>query len=311
MKSYINRHQKYKAIGRVMNNHADAFTDKSKAQAMKEGYDQLNSELTELISSLLRPISTIHRPKQASQSKLEAALVEHIGMGTLLATDLDNAPLLDILKVYKLRINRVSAYKLYEMAVHVAEELENQGELGIEYGLTAEKLASFREMVTEFGQMLEATGDLLKNRKSGWDQLNRLLLSCSKMLKQQIDPFVIYNEKEFPDLYREYMLLRGSRKRRRKLASDPEPAEISGTVTDSVSGLPLAGAVINLLSPESIVTTDEDGYYLLEELAAGEYVVSCYLEGYDVPANVTVTAVAGDSLVVDFTLTPVQQQQAA
>jgi len=311
MKSYINKHQKFKAIGRIMNNHAAAFADKSKAQAMKDGYDQLNAELSELISSLLRPISTIHRPKQASQSKLEAALAEHIGMGMLLATELDNAPLLDILKVYKSRINRVSAYKLFEMAVHVAEELESQGQLGIEYGLTAEKLAIFRDMVTEFGQTLEATGDMLKSRKSGWDQLNRLLLYCSKMLKQQIDPFVIYNEKEFPDLYREYMLLRGSRKRRRKLASDPEPAEISGTVTDSVSGQPLAGAVINLASPESIVHTDDDGYYLLEELAAGEYTVSCHLEGYEVPAAITVTAVAGDSLVVDFALVPAQQQAAA
>ena len=75
--------------------------------------------------------------------------------------------------------------------------------------------------------------------------------------------------------------------------------------------MPLANAVINLLTPETIETTDEDGVYMIEELEAGDYTLSCHMEGYEVPAAITVTAAAGENPVVDFALVPAQQQAAA
>jgi len=142
-------------------------------------------------------------------------------------------------------------------------------------------------------------------RKSDWNDLRKKLNTCSKMIRLQIDPFIIFNEKEFPDLYKDYMLVRGSRKRRKRiLMHDPTTGEISGTITDSVSGLPLGNVTINLLEHESAFTTDADGYYLIDEIEAGNYTVTCHFNGYEVPPAITCAIVAGEALVIDFSLKP-------
>lgn len=306
MKTFISQHQKLKSIGRVMNKYPEAFANKVKAQAMIDSYSQQSDELSELIAQLLRPASTIHRPKQDSQQKLVTTLLEFVGMGIMLATHLNDMPLLDILKVYKAKINNVSAYKHYEMAVHVAEELEKRAELADEFGISAAKMLAFKELVADFGTTLDNTGWLLSSRKSGWSELKKKLSACSKMVRLQIDPYIIFNEKEFPELFREYMLVRGSRKRRKRPAADDlQSGDISGTITDSVSGLPLANVIINLVGYETAYTSDDDGYYLLEELVAGTYTLTCHLPGYEVPQLVSAALTPGESLLVDFALVPV------
>lgn len=306
MKNYINRHQKIKSICRVMNNYPQAFADKPKALALKDEFNQQSEEVSELISKLLRPASTIHRPKQDRQLKLTLALQEFIGMGILLASHLENMPLLDILKHYKKKLHHSAAYNLYEMASHVAEELGKQAQLGVEFGLTTEKLEAFNELVSSYGETLEQTGALLSDRKSGWNQLNNKILSCSKTIRLKIDPFILFNEKEFPEMYKEYVLVRGNRRKKKRVVNtDDTLGDISGVITDSVTGLPLANATINLVDQELAYTTDNDGYYLIDELEPQTYKVSCYAVGYDVPQAVTCELKEGESLLVDFSLVPV------
>jgi hypothetical protein len=125
-------------------------------------------------------------------------------------------------------------------------------------------------------------------------------------MRLQLDPFIEFNEKEFPDLFKDYMLVRGSRKRRKRIViNDPTTGEISGTVTDSVSGLPLANVTINLLEHEAAFSTDADGYYLIDEIEAGNYTVTCHTNGYEVPQAVSCEIIAGEALVIDFSLAPV------
>jgi hypothetical protein len=305
MKTSINKQQKNKAICRVFDNYPQAFENKVKAIAMKEEFNQECDDISELISKLLRPASTIHRPKQDSQQKLATSLNENIGMGILLATHLENMPLLDILKVYRSKVANVSAYKLYEMAVHVAEELQKNAELAVEFGLTEEKLTAFTSQIADFGETLDNTDARLTDRKAGWKDLNKKLLFCSKLIRQKLDPFVEFNEKDLPEMFKDYFLVRGSRKRRKRTTVDSTLCDISGIVTDSVTNLPVANATINIVEQESAYTTDEDGYYLVDEAPAGAYTITCYAIGYDVPQQVNCTLVAGESVVVDFSITPV------
>jgi len=308
MKTFIKKHQKIKAICRVIDATPQAFEDKPNALEIKAKLIQLCDELTELISKLLRPISTIHRPKQDSQLKVSIALQEYIGMGILIATHLENMPLLDILKVYKSKFQYVSAYKLYEIAIHVHEELQKNSEVGVEFGLTVEKLTAFEGQITDFGETLDGTAALLTNRKSGRNQLYKKLVECSKIVRMKLDPFIVFNEKEFPELYSEYMLVRGSRKRRKIVPKDESLTDISGIVTDSVTGLPIANATITVVEHDSTVLTDEDGYYLIDELEAGDCHVTCSAPNYEMPAEYPVTLVPGESVVLNFSLVPVVPQ---
>jgi len=92
------------------------------------------------------------------------------------------------------------------MALHVAEELQKYAIVAVEFGLTAERLAAFSTQITDFGETLNQTGVKLTDRKSDWNALNRQLLLCSKTIRLQLDPFIEFNEKEFPDLFKDYML---------------------------------------------------------------------------------------------------------
>jgi hypothetical protein len=99
------------------------------------------------------------------------------------------------------------------------------------------------------------------------------------------------------------MLVRGSRKRSKKaVATDTATAEISGIITDSVLGLPLVNVTINLVEHKAVCTTDADGYYLIDELEAGSYTLTCHTSGYDVPQAVTCEFAVDESLVIDFSL---------
>ncbi|MFA5971920.1 MAG: carboxypeptidase-like regulatory domain-containing protein [Lentimicrobiaceae bacterium] len=302
MKQIIFKHQKYKAIGRVLNNYPLAFAEKTKALAMLALFIQYCDDLSELISKLLRPLSTIHRPKQESQQKFTEALSEFIGMGILLATDLKLEALLDILKVYKGMLLKSSAYRRYEIAVHVVQEIEAHAETAAGYGITAEKLTAFSAMVESFGETLENTSGSLTVRRSGRKELERLMLACSKMIRMQIDPFIIFNEKEFPELYREYFLVRGQRKKYKRTVKEETLMELSGTVTDKALGTPIAGAVLTLAAQDLLMVTDADGYFVFEELPAGTYTLSCQAEGYKLPENATVTLAGAVDIVCDFEL---------
>jgi len=312
MKTEIKKHQSFKALSYVIDSHAEAFTENADILPARDSFIANTSQIGEILSQLMRPVSTVRTPKMDSQGRLRKELSKMLGIGISVATTQDNQPLIAILKNYDLQWKRCSAYQLYENALHVYNELSALKATGSVATLTDERLASFQSMVNSFGETLDMTDYRLTDRRKSRQDLRILIKANNKILRMQLDTFMRHLEDDFPEFYGQYMFLRKRRyKRSRNGNGATELCEISGTVTDSVSGQPLTGAVINLASPESIAHTDDDGYYLMDELAAGEYVVSCYLEGYDVPASITVTAAAGESLVVDFALVPAQQQAAA
>lgn len=312
MKTEIRKHQSFKAISYVVNEHAEAFTDNADILPARDSFIANTSQIGEILSQLMRPVSTVRTPKMDSQDRLRKELSKMLGIGISIATTQDNQPLITVLKNYDIQWKRCSAYQLYENALHVYNELSALKAAGSVTTLTDERLAAFQTMVNNFGETLDMTDYRLTDRRRSRQDIKLLIKANNKILRMQLDTFMRHLEDDFPEFYSQYMFLRKRRyKRSRNGNGATELCEISGTVTDSVSGQPLANAVVNLLSPETIETTDEDGVYVIEELAAGDYTVSCHLDGYEVPAAITVTAVAGDSLVVDFALVPAQQQAAA
>ena len=73
---------------------------------------------------------------------------------------------------------------------------------------------------------------------------------------------------------------------------------IAGTVTDT-NGIFLQNAEITAGTYSTL--TDINGEYEIE-VEAGDYIVSCYLEGYEIPADIQLTVLAGETAVADFVL---------
>lgn len=307
MKTEIEKHQEFKAIDYTIGNHAEAFAERPDVQSVLETFASNTAHIGNILSQLMRPVSTVRTPKIDSESRLRKELSKMIGIGLSLATTQDNQILVTTLKNYNMQWSRCSAYQLYENAQHVHVELVALEGLATDNGLTAERLTAFKSAVDSFGETLDITGFQLTDRRKSRQDLRILIKANNKLLRFQLDTFIRYLQDEYPTLYSEYMFLRKRKyKRSRNIKAGTELVDISGTVTDSVTGEIIANAVINLVTPETVVQTDEDGYYLIDELQAGEYTLTCHLTGYEVPAEMKVTAAAGESLVVNFILVPVK-----
>ncbi len=88
-------------------------------------------------------------------------------------------------------------------------------------------------------------------------------------------------------------------------ALTPANGTISGTVTDSSTGDPIAGATVTANGIS--VSTGTDGIYSIE-LPPGTYTVTASADGYDDSSKTDITVVAEETTPVDFELTPTQSQ---
>lgn len=305
MKIEINIHQRFKAISRVMNTHDEVFTEKTEVQAARTAFGGNNDKIGETLSQLLRPVSTVRSPKQDSEKRMRKTLSQMIGIGLTLATSQDNQPLLATLKNYDAQWRRCSAYQLYEISLHMFDELTKVKELAAGNGLTAEKLTAFQLKVQNYGETLDSNGFQLSDRRKSRQDLKTLIKTNNHLLRMQLDTFVRFTEEEHPDLYNNYMFLRKRKTAKTKTGTtETDPGEISGSVTDSVTGFPIANATINIVDYSLIDTTDADGYFTLEELEGGTYLVHCFAPNYQVPEAVPVTITSGESKVINFSLSP-------
>lgn len=82
------------------------------------------------------------------------------------------------------------------------------------------------------------------------------------------------------------------------------PGAISGNLSDAVSGLPLAGFVVNVFENGTLIATsatDASGYYLITGLAPRTYSISVDYPTYQT-STLSVTVLAGSTTVADFAL---------
>jgi len=83
------------------------------------------------------------------------------------------------------------------------------------------------------------------------------------------------------------------------------------SVPDNITGDPVANATVLISELNLVTTTDEDGYYLFDEVPVGSFTISCHATGYKLPANVTVTITDTQPQDVNFGLEPEAGTQAA
>lgn len=87
---------------------------------------------------------------------------------------------------------------------------------------------------------------------------------------------------------------------------EPSPEEFSmmGTITDSVTGLPVSNAAVVVQSPEIIVTTDALGKYFVPLRPAGTVTIFVHKDGYVDQTTGGITITEGAITVFDMQLSP-------
>ena len=301
----IRRHQTYKALHRILSGYPQAFGDKPLAQASLESLGNYNDQLSAMLTELLRPISAVYRPQRDLRDNMLVTLGDMTSLGILVASKAGDQPMKALMKDYKKVIRSVSNYRLHEIALHVVQELGRYPEHTAGLATGPDEMEAFNLQIAGFADMVLNTGLALNTRRTMRGQVRQLLKDCHSLLADELDKYVAVQRSAYPEMYASYRNMR-MRKRRYKgnVGEVPGQADISGMVTDSYTGLPVANASITLLQQESVTNTDTDGYYLIDELYEGTYSVGCYAPGYQVPAQVETNLGPNDSQVIDFSLTP-------
>jgi hypothetical protein len=123
------------------------------------------------------------------------------------------------------------------------------------------------------------------------------------ILKYQLDPFTNHVQDLYTDYFRDYKIARRS-PLPRKASGKPEEVltDLSGTATDTATGEPVKDATVLITELNLVTTTDEDGYYLFDEVPVGAFTISCHAAGYKLPADVMLTVTGTESLQLNFEL---------
>jgi len=309
MNYFIKTVNKFNTVAIVMNNNSDAFVGFPEIIDAKERFLIKKKRITELISNVSKPYTEFHGVKSDSKEKLYSALSLAIGTGITVAIHQNNSPLLQALKSYKSSLSRTTIHDLPEMANRVYLELKQNETLAIGAGLTAEKLTALKDLTTDFREIIESTDYELSTRKTDRKELQTLISECIHILRYELDPFVAHCKDTFPDFYKAFITLRARKRRgKKKSAETLALCDISGTVTDSVTNLPVANATVLLTGDETVYTTDEDGYYLIEDVTDGARIINCFAPGYDKTQPVQDTIGVGESVIIDFNLVPTVQK---
>jgi len=313
MNAQILSHQRNKSIIRVMDNHAATLEGKTEILNAKLLFVSKNNRIEELIAQLVPPVSIIYAPKKETKAILRQKVKRMTGLGILIAQKHNDLKMLETMKAYKSLAYKTTAYKLYENASKVADAIELFAEDAAGFGFTEEEIVLFRTVVTTYGETLTDTGNQLNDRKVSRSEIATLFKDCNKLLKEHFDPFALFVSETHPEFFREYSLLRmtSGRKKTVKDAVE-EQGEISGTIYDSVSGLPIAGVSVSIPGFNLVTVTDEDGYYLFDELFIGKYRLTCSKQGYQVPPEQTAEITADNtSIDIDFSLVVAEAANAA
>ena len=303
MRYKTDRIKKYKALYQILNQYSEAF--EGEALASVESLGTLNDRFSALVSNLTRPVSLVYQNRTSRRDSFIESLQRSVRLGMAVARKTGNTALMDAATNYHKEIGRTSDHKLYEMALHMVELLTPHSVLIGSLGNQPAFLEQFGIQIQEFSQTLSGTGLTLNERKSGRRELNALLTECNKLLAQELDGLVEMRKNTHGELYNLYTTMRMKRRPRSKVGEKPGLSDISGIVTDAVTGQPITDAQVTLTQHAAVTETDEDGFFAHEELHEGSYTVGCYATGYNVPPSATVKLGSDDSVEINFTLQPV------
>jgi hypothetical protein len=305
MKYSIHQLDKFNTLGIIITGYPDAFEGFAEIIIARDKFLSNKTRISELVSDLNKPMTEVYMVKSDGRKKLYTALKLAIGTGITVAKRQGNNPMLLTMKEYKRSLAHTTIHDLPEMANRVYEDLQQYQETATGAGLTPEKLAALLDLSNSFREIIESTDYIISSRKAARKELKALISECILILKDELDPFVEHCIDTFPAFYNAYNTARApKRSYKKKITTISEVADITGTVTDSVTGKPIYEAVINIVDSETVETTDEDGCYEIDDVVPGKFNVSCHAPGYLVPDTVLADPVAGETLVIDFVLVP-------
>lgn len=304
MKREITYIQKIMAIKRVLENHSSVFDGKPNAIAFKDRFFSKSLELSNRINSLVRPVHSFYADRKRHRENLSNQLLLMTDFGIMLAKGTNNTAMLATFTNYKKRLKSLSASMMLQMALDELNLLNAHISESEALGLESNYKDSFQELLDGYKLAYDTAQNLLDDRRSEREAVNSLIKECNSILRYELDHFVRFNAATHQTLAQNYQRLRRAKRSRSKTAKSlDEASDIVGTVSDTSTGLPVAGATIRLIEQGWSITTGVDGDFLYDDLPEGQFTLSCHASGYEVPETASIEIGLNDHVVWNFQLT--------
>lgn len=305
MNNFILILQRNKSVQWVFEKYPEVYEGKTEIEAALETFSANNTRITVITALLARPISVVFGSKKDQAKKLRVSLSRVSGVGMLLATRQNDEPKLNMYKSYKKQASGSSAWDLYHASLQVAAEMAKEGAQAADAGLAVIELTAFKKQADDFGLLIESTAKEMKDRKSARQERATLTKENIAILRYQLDPYANLVQELYVAFYRDFKIARRSPLPHKAADKTAETlTEISGTATNSATNEPVAGATVMITELEMVTTTDDDGYYLLDEVPVGAFILTCHALNFKLPAPEPVTFTGTDDLQLNFSLEP-------
>ncbi|HMM12957.1 MAG TPA: carboxypeptidase-like regulatory domain-containing protein [Bacteroidales bacterium] len=298
---YTNRLQ---AIKGLFEANPAVFEDVPHIAEEKAAFDGLVDELNSRLGDIVVPRTALMVELKQMRRALIDGFKPIIKMAGVVATKLSDEPMKETLKVFRKKYHRVATHELLLYLEHLLTMLEERSETAYSVGITADQISALRQQIANFVALEEATLKQLSERQGNRQEVTRLISSAGHILRTVFDPFKDYRKNTHPEFALAYARIRSSKPRKRPTVRLPEQSDISGMVSDALTGEAVAGATLMLLQYNEVMTTGNDGYYLFDELEPGTYTLSCHAKGYLVPEPISIELGTRDSQIHNFALQP-------
>ncbi len=310
MKKEVLKYQRNTAIQRVMEKYSSILASASAHQQSFEEFKANNKRTGELLALLAKPLKEIYAKRKEKEKKLREAMALICGMGLGVANSMKDDAGETMFNLYKREASQANQWDLYQTGLLVAQELYKRSKALNGSGLTLKDVDDFNELASDFGKQLELTNAELQKRKSVRKELKSVFAANLKIMKVSFDGFVnLFTEKQ-PSFYREYRIARKSLipRKNRMTKKEKEITGIGGTVFNSLTGNPVAKAVLEIVDIKYLVTTDAKGRYTITNLSLIKYILTCHAADFKVPTAKAVKVERGRITEVNFPLVPEETQ---
>lgn len=313
MNTFIKYNQRNTSLDNVLDTYAAVLDGKTGIMAGIQTFKDNNARINQLLELLARPRAVIYLSRRSNAVRLRELTRVISGMGIHIATSQHNEVKQATFREFQTGVTRSTYWQLGQLARQVQTEMgrENEADLTAA-GLTAVMQAEFSDLIESFSSSMGNTRQELDQRTSARVELNSLTLANHALMRNNFDPVINMLRESNPDLYRDYKIARRNPvSRKSSSVSEEVIADISGVVVKASDNSPVAGATVMIPALNLNTTTDEDGYYLIEDVPAGSFSLSCTAKGFKVPADVALTITDSSDQTLDMTLEAEEEKAAA
>jgi Carboxypeptidase regulatory-like domain len=154
-----------------------------------------------------------------------------------------------------------------------AKGVENLAALA-DYGITQQKLTGLATAITDYVAKSPNARTAKSNRKTLTANLSDLFKQADTILKERLDKLIVVFRADHPDFVKTYEA------NRIIIDAASTTTQLKGKVTGQTDGLPIKGAVVNVVEANLTAQTDAKGEYLIKPIAVGKYTITFSAVGF-------------------------------